>query len=85
MSEEKPKACVCPSCQQPALQTGNEIACEHCDAVFVVTKKQGAKLKQLGPIDDLRQRVERLESLAQEVPEEKPEEDESEGESGETL
>lgn len=83
MPEEKPKATICPNCQQPAIRTGNEIACEHCDAIFVVTQKQGAKLKTLGPIDDLRQRVERLESMVPgEQPEPEPEPKEREDEEG---
>lgn len=61
MPEEKPTATVCPSCQNPAIRTGNEIACEKCDAIFIVTKKQGAKVKQLGPIEDLDRRVSALE------------------------
>jgi len=44
----EPKATICPNCQQPAIRTGNEIACETCDATFVITKKQGAKVKQIG-------------------------------------
>lgn len=60
--EEKPKATQCPSCQQPAIRSGNEVTCEKCDATFIVTRKQGAKLKQVGAIEDLQQRVESIEA-----------------------
>lgn len=60
---DKQKAAFCPNCQKPALQTGNEITCEGCDAVFVVTQKQGAKVKELGPIDDHEQRIAALEQF----------------------
>lgn len=73
MTEES-KITFCPNCQQPATRTGNEIACESCDAVFVIKQKEGIKVKQVGPIEDLRKRVERLESLVPgEEPEPKPE------------
>ncbi|GAI24616.1 unnamed protein product, partial [marine sediment metagenome] len=29
----------CPNCGRLAIKEGNEIACEVCDAVFVITKK----------------------------------------------
>ncbi|MFZ2146961.1 MAG: hypothetical protein WAV28_07055 [Sedimentisphaerales bacterium] len=54
---------LCPNCHSPATRSGNEITCESCDAVFTITKKEGAKVKQLGPIEDLQKRVKRLESL----------------------
>lgn len=60
-NEEQPKACNCPNCLSPALRTGNEITCEICDAVFTITKKQGAKVKTLGPIDDHERRISALE------------------------
>jgi len=58
---DQPKATTCPNCQQPAIRVGNNITCESCDAVFVVTKKQGAKVKELGPIEDHEQRIQALE------------------------
>lgn len=60
---EQPKATSCPNCQQPAIRSGNEITCEACDAVFMVTKKQGAKVKELGPIEDHERRIQALEGL----------------------
>lgn len=57
MAEPEQKAITCPNCQGPAIKTGNEIACETCDATFVITKKQGAKVKQLG----IAERLDRLE------------------------
>ncbi|MBA7518485.1 hypothetical protein ES705_10555 [subsurface metagenome] len=62
MPEENPETTFCPNCRQPAVRTGNEIACENCDAVFVITKKEGPKIKQLGPLKDLTKRVELLEA-----------------------
>jgi hypothetical protein len=58
---EKPKATNCPNCLKPAIRAGNEITCEACDAVFIVTKKQGAKVKELGPIEDHEERIAALE------------------------
>jgi uncharacterized Zn finger protein (UPF0148 family) len=81
MSEESSKAVNCPNCQGPAIRTGNEITCETCDATFVITKKQGAKVKTLG-ID---QRLKNLEDavFVEETPEPvepvEPVEPESEG------
>ena len=66
MEESESKATICPNCQKPAIRTGNEIACENCDAIFVITKKQGAKVKQIGI-------AERLDLLEEEVFKEKPE------------
>lgn len=59
--ENQSKATFCPNCQQPAIRTGNEIACEKCDATFVVTKKQGARVKEIGPIQDHEERISALE------------------------
>ena len=69
MTEEKPKATKCPNCQQPAIRSGNEITCENCDATFVIRKKQGAKVKQIGTIEDHEKRIEILESL---IPDNEP-------------
>ncbi len=71
----EPIPVACPNCQKPAIRSGNEITCENCDAVFVITKKQAAKLKQVGAIEDLQDRVEKLESLipdGEQQPEETP-------------
>lgn len=55
--EEKNKITFCPNCQQPAIRQGNEITCEACDATFTITKKDGAKVKQIGRIELLEQDV----------------------------
>lgn len=75
MSKElETKEAFCPNCQKPAIRSGNEIACERCDAIFVITKKEGAKVKQLGPIEDHEKRISWLESIIPEPePEPKPE------------
>ena len=62
MPEEKPKAVYCPNCQGPATRTGNEITCETCDATFTITKKDGAKVKKLGPIQDHEDRLKKIEA-----------------------
>ena len=59
MSETK--AISCPNCGKPAIRTGNEIACEHCDAEFVITKKQDTQLKGMGRLDDHEKRLKALE------------------------
>ena len=71
---DEKKIILCPNCQQMATKAGNEITCERCDAVFVVTKKQGAKLKQIGAIEDLTERVAKLESL---IPDDEPQPEEA--------
>lgn len=70
---DKARATSCPNCLNPAMRLGNEVTCEKCDAVFVITKKQGAKVKELGPIDEIKQRVTRLEQYHTEPQETKPE------------
>jgi len=62
MAEEKPKAVHCPNCQGPATRTGNEITCDACDAIFAITKKNGAKVKKLGPFQDHEERLKKIES-----------------------
>jgi len=75
MAEEKPKATFCPNCQQPATQIGNEITCDACDAIFTITKKNGAKVKKLGPIQDHEERLKKIEAkIFIEEPESEPQE-----------
>jgi len=76
MPEEKPKATSCPNCLKPAIRVGNEVTCEHCDAIFVITKKQGAKVKDFGQLRDHEERLKKLEALtASEQAPEKPEQE----------
>jgi uncharacterized Zn finger protein (UPF0148 family) len=82
---EKPTISHCPNCQQPAIRTGNEIYCEKCDTTFTITQKQGATVKQIGPLDELRGRIEKLEQLlpgenkpVKQEPEPTPKDDEEE-------
>jgi uncharacterized Zn finger protein (UPF0148 family) len=63
MSEQKPTVSFCPNCQQPAIRTGNEIYCEKCDTTFVFTEKKGAVVKQLGPLERVNERLDRIEQL----------------------
>lgn len=79
MAEQK--AVICPNCQKPAIQVGNEITCENCDATFVITKKHEAKVKEFGQIQDHENRIRKLEqfipedSAKQQEIEQEPEED----------
>ncbi len=74
------KATSCPNCQKPAIQVGNEITCEHCDATFVITKKQEATVKEFGTIQDHENRIKALEKSVKPVEpqtqEQEPEDDE---------
>ena len=76
MSETK--AISCPSCGKPAMRTGNEITCEHCDAEFVITKKQETQVKQFGRMDDHETRLKKLEDAAFSTAQQKPETEEEE-------
>ena len=53
--------CHCPNCNGPAMREGDEITCAACDATFIVKQKE-IKVKQIGPMEDLQQRVGRLEA-----------------------
>lgn len=64
--------CHCPSCNGPAIREGDEITCAACDTTFIVRQKE-IKVKQIGTIEDLSQRVQRLEGL---VPGPEPAKDE---------
>ena len=55
------KNMYCPNCRGPAVKAGNEITCEACDVVFVITEKRGAQVKELGPFEKLDKRVAALE------------------------
>ena len=75
MAEEPTKKVqYCPNCLGPAIREGNEITCEKCDAIFIITKKEGARIKQLGSIEDHEQRLKKLESLIPGEPELEPKE-----------
>lgn len=54
---KKNKPVYCPNCQQPAIRQGNEIICEKCDATYTITKKDGAKVKQVGRIEQVEQDI----------------------------
>lgn len=71
--EEKSNAAYCPNCQKPATRDGNEITCDRCDAIFTITKKDGAKVKKLGPLQDHEERISKIEaSVFAEEPEPEP-------------
>jgi len=59
------KEIYCPNCQQLAIKEGNEITCENCDSVFSVTKTGPAKVKDMGRLKTLEERVDRHDNLLQ--------------------
>ena len=67
---EEPKQTNCPNCLGPAIKEGNKIICENCDATFTFTKTGGAKVKEIGRLDNLEKRLDRVESL---LPSQEPE------------
>lgn len=56
------KKIQCPNCGAEAKLVGNEITCLNCDAIYKITKTGEAKVKQLGPLEELGQRVAALEA-----------------------
>jgi len=54
--------CHCPNCNGPATREDDEITCAACDATFIIKQKE-VKVKQIGTIEDLSKRVQRLEGL----------------------
>jgi len=62
MTEEAKKP-LCPNCQQPAIREGNKIICEACDATYIITKEQGAKVDKTGELADIKQRLAQLERI----------------------
>jgi len=77
MSEEKPKAAFCPNCQQPAIREGNEVICLKCDATFKITKTGGAKVKKIGEIEEIKNRLAALEAKDLEQKPDQSEDDQS--------
>lgn len=80
MANEKSKAVTCPNCAGPAIRSGDEIACEQCNAIYEIKKKPAGeekKVKSLG-IED---RLTKIESrLFGDKGEQKPDESEAESE-----
>ena len=76
MTSEKPKSATCPNCQEPAVRTGDEITCEICDATFTITKKAGVKVKEMGPMQSIRDRLARLEATILDEPPAEPDQTE---------
>jgi len=73
MSEEPTSTkTVCPNCQGEAIKEGNKVICEKCDATFTITRTGGARLKEIGRMDDIEQRLDRLDEL---FPVEEPQQD----------
>lgn len=61
MSE--PKKISCPNCSGIAVMEGNVITCESCDATFKFTKTGGSKVKEIGRLDSIEKRLDRLDGL----------------------
>ena len=53
----------CPNCSGIAIKDGDVVVCEACDATFKVTKVGGAKLLEIGRLDGIDKRLDRIESL----------------------
>ena len=64
MAEEKKdqELAYCPNCSGPAIRKGKLITCQTCNASFRFTP-EGPKVAELGPFDELQDRVTRLEGL----------------------
>lgn len=80
--EGKTKTAFCPSCQQPAIRQGNEVICETCDATFTITKKEGAKVKRIGRIEQIERDVAEIRAQVfdqEPEPEPAPDSDDDEG------
>lgn len=60
---EDPKKISCPGCAGIAVKEGDKIICETCDATFTITKTGGAKLKEIGRLDNIEKRLDHVESL----------------------
>ena len=57
---EPPSDAHCPNCNGPGIRKGKTILCEICDCSFRYTK-EGPKVEELGPFDELAARVAKLE------------------------
>ena len=62
----------CPNCCEPAIREGNVITCEKCDAAFTFKKTGGAKVKNIGRLDSLEERMQRVEGLLPEPADPEP-------------
>ncbi len=57
----------CPNCNGAGIRKGKTIACQTCNASFRYSK-EGPKLVELGPFDELSARVSKLEGVPAEPP-----------------
>lgn len=57
----KVEPAFCPNCGKPATKRGKVIDCENCDASFRFTQ-EGARVEQIGAIEELQKRVSALEA-----------------------
>ena len=53
----------CPNCGSPADRNGNEVTCEACDSVFIVKKKGGASVKEVGRLAKIEARLNDIEAV----------------------
>lgn len=60
---EELKKVNCPNCLRPAIKEGNKIICETCDATFAFTRTGGAKVVEVGRLDSIEERIDRIEDL----------------------
>ena len=60
---EETKKIVCPNCGAEAVKDGTKIVCETCDATYSFKKTGGAKVVDIGRLDSIEGRLDRVESL----------------------
>jgi len=60
---EQPKKIVCPNCGAKAVKDGTKIVCESCDATFSFKKTGGAKVLEIGRLESVEKRLDRLDAL----------------------
>jgi len=53
---------ACPNCQADASIEGNKIICEWCDATFSLTRTGAAKVADVGRLQTIEDRLDKIES-----------------------
>ena len=61
--EVEQKKIVCPNCGAQAIKDGTKVVCETCDATYSFKKTGGAKVDNIGRLDSIEDRLQKVESL----------------------